>query len=138
MFFKGFISLLFLHNAPVVRQFVLQVNLFQSTTHYFVLHQVIHINLDQFEFNLDQFANLSFVLICFFLFPFVCGSTYLSTINRLTNQQKKQIYITYCIWSVKHSQCNAIFTYIDANQMLSSSLAARREQRMSTMLLIFS
>lgn len=97
MFFKGFISLLFLHNAPVVRQFVLQVNLFQSTTHYFVLHQVIHINLDQFEFNLDQFANLSFVLICFFLFPFVCGSTYLSTINRLTNQQKKYIYITYMV-----------------------------------------
>ena len=69
MFFKGFISLLFLHNAPAVRQFVLQVNLFQSTTHYFVLHQVIHINPGWFEFNLDQFANLSFVLICFFFSP---------------------------------------------------------------------
>lgn len=55
MFFKGFISLLFLHNAPAVRQFV--------------LHQVIHINLGWFEFNLDQFANISFVLICFFFSP---------------------------------------------------------------------
>ena len=69
MFFKGFISLLFLHNAPAVRQFVLQVNLFQSTTHYFVLHQVIHLNPGWFEFNLDQFANISFVLICFFFSP---------------------------------------------------------------------
>ena len=136
MFFKGFISLLFLHNAPAVRQFVLQVNLFQSTTHYFVLHQVIHINPGWFEFNLDQFANISFVLICFFFSPlFVAQYIFQQYTDYLTSKRSTLISLT---WSVKHSQRNAIFTYIDANQMLSSSVAARREQRMSTMLLIFS
>lgn len=105
MFFKGFISLLFLHNAPVVRQFVLQVNLFQSTTHYFFLHQVLHINLVWVWIQPGSVCQYLFCFDLFFLFPFVCGSIYLSTIYRLTNYQKKYTYITYMVSKTQSMQC---------------------------------